>query len=143
MFVILLVIKNTFFASRIKNCKKDNSMQLQQFLPKELRYAQYLVCAYVIITFIQAGVYLSIRLDHLNVIVGMTTIIDLIYGLWWLFLGWQLGRLRSWVRMTLLIFIALGIFISASQLVLGHFLAGISVFYEVYYYGTISLALVI
>jgi hypothetical protein len=60
-------------------------------------------------------------------------------------MGWQLGRLRSWswVRVALLTFVALGILISASQLVLGHFLAGLRVFYEIYYYGTVSLALII
>lgn len=113
-------------------------MQLGQPFLREVRSAQYLASALVILGLIDAGITTAVYWKQVEATISIVLLIVLGYSLFFCLLVWQLGRLREWARRILLGLSYLNVISSGGELIVQLAFVGPiqgSMLYKVYYYG--------
>ena len=114
-------------------------MQVGQPFLREVRSAQYLASALVILGLIDAGITTAVYWKQIEATISIVLLIVLGYSLFFCLLVWQLGRLREWARRILLVLAYLNVISSVGELIVQLAFVGPiqgSMLYKVYYYGT-------
>jgi hypothetical protein len=113
-------------------------MQVGPPFLREVRSAQYLASALVILGLIDTGITTAVYWKQMEAIISIVLLAMLGYSLFFCLLVWQLGRLREWARRILLVLAYLYVIGIGGQILQLAFVGPIqgSMLYKVYYYGT-------
>jgi hypothetical protein len=113
-------------------------MQVGPPFLREVRSAQYLASALVILGLIDTGITTAVYWKQMEATISIVLLAMLGYSLFFCLLVWQLGRLREWARRILLVLAYLNVIGSGGELILQLAFVGPiqgSMLYKVYYYG--------